>query len=156
MRPLSRVLWILLSGLWLAVVNFLFGIVCCLTIIFIPFGLKYFMLAQLCWDPQSQQVHPTERMQTPLRLVLNILWIISCGLGIALFHVFLAVIFAITLIGIPFARHHLTIASFSLLPFGQEIRPLPAPKSERKAKRIKPARSAAIRQQPRRKQAKAR
>jgi len=55
-------------------------------------------------------------------LVMNIIWILIGGIWIALEHLILAIIFAITIIGIPFARQHIKLAQLSLTPFGKEVR----------------------------------
>ena len=52
---------------------------------------------------------------------MNIIWILIGGVWIALTHLVFAVIFAITIIGIPFAKQHLKLASLALVPFGKEV-----------------------------------
>ncbi|HYG88679.1 MAG TPA: YccF domain-containing protein [Azospirillum sp.] len=54
-----------------------------------------------------------------LSLVLNILWVLCGGLWMALAWLLAAVVMVITIIGIPWARAALTIAWYTLLPFGQ-------------------------------------
>src|ERR671923_1433360 len=53
-----------------------------------------------------------------LSLLLNILWIVFGGLWMALGWVIAAVIMAITIVGLPWARAAFSIASYTLLPFG--------------------------------------
>ena len=53
-----------------------------------------------------------------LSLLLNVLWILFGGLWMALGWVVAAVIMAITIIGLPWARAAFNIASYTLLPFG--------------------------------------
>jgi uncharacterized membrane protein YccF (DUF307 family) len=53
-----------------------------------------------------------------LSLVLNILWILTGGLWMALAWLIAAAIMVITIIGIPWARAAFNIASYTLLPFG--------------------------------------
>ena len=57
---------------------------------------------------------------SPLSLLLNILWIVFGGLWMALGWIVAAVIMAITIIGLPWARAALNIASYALLPFGRK------------------------------------
>src|SRR5690349_17127200 len=52
-------------------------------------------------------------------LILNLLWIVFGGLWMAIAWIIAAVIMAITIIGLPWARAAFTIAVYSLLPFGQ-------------------------------------
>jgi uncharacterized membrane protein YccF (DUF307 family) len=56
---------------------------------------------------------------SPLSFLLNLLWIVFGGLWMALAWVVAAVIMAITIIGLPWARAAFNIASYALLPFGR-------------------------------------
>ena len=57
---------------------------------------------------------------SPLSLLLNILWIVCGGLYMAVGWLIAAVIMAITIVGIPWARAALNIASYTMLPFGRK------------------------------------
>ena len=46
MRTLLNVIWLLLCGVWLAIGYALAGIVCCILIVTIPFGLASFRMAE--------------------------------------------------------------------------------------------------------------
>ena len=54
-----------------------------------------------------------------MSLLLNLLWIVFGGLWMAVAWVVAAVIMAITIIGLPWARAAFNIAVYTLLPFGQ-------------------------------------
>jgi len=54
-------------------------------------------------------------------LILNVLWIVCGGLWMAAGWLIAAVIMAITIVGLPWARAALTIAGYTLLPFGQQV-----------------------------------
>jgi uncharacterized membrane protein YccF (DUF307 family) len=54
-----------------------------------------------------------------LRLLLNILWIVTGGIWMAAGWLLAAVIMAITIIGLPWTRAAFNIALYTLLPFGQ-------------------------------------
>ena len=56
---------------------------------------------------------------SPVSLLLNLLWIIFGGLWMAIGWIVAAVIVAITIIGLPWARAAFNIAVYTLLPFGQ-------------------------------------
>jgi uncharacterized membrane protein YccF (DUF307 family) len=58
-----------------------------------------------------------------LSLLLNVLWIVFGGIYMALAWVVAAIIMCITIIGIPWARAAVTIALYTLLPFGQKAVP---------------------------------
>jgi uncharacterized membrane protein YccF (DUF307 family) len=54
-------------------------------------------------------------------LLLNVLWIVFGGLHMAIAWLIAALIMVITIIGIPWARAALTIALYTLLPFGHTV-----------------------------------
>jgi uncharacterized membrane protein YccF (DUF307 family) len=56
-----------------------------------------------------------------MRLVLNILWFVLCGLWMAIAYVLAALLCFITIIGIPFGIAALRIALFALWPFGRTL-----------------------------------
>src|SRR5262249_42825546 len=55
-----------------------------------------------------------------LRLLLNLLWIVTGGVWMAAGWLFAAVIMVLTIIGLPWARAAFNIALYTLLPFGQK------------------------------------
>jgi uncharacterized membrane protein YccF (DUF307 family) len=57
---------------------------------------------------------------SPLSFILNLLWIVFGGLWMAVGWIVAAVIMAITIVGLPWARAAFNIASYTLLPFGRK------------------------------------
>lgn len=57
---------------------------------------------------------------TPMRLLLNILWILFGGLWMAIAWLIAAVVMALTIVGIPWTRAAFNIAAYTFLPFGQQ------------------------------------
>ena len=57
---------------------------------------------------------------SPTSFLLNLLWIVFGGLWMAIGLVIAGVIMAITIIGLPWTRAAFSIASYTLLPFGQK------------------------------------
>jgi uncharacterized membrane protein YccF (DUF307 family) len=55
-----------------------------------------------------------------ISFLLNLLWIVFGGLWMAVGWVVAGVIMAITIIGLPWTRAAFSIASYTLLPFGQK------------------------------------
>jgi uncharacterized membrane protein YccF (DUF307 family) len=58
---------------------------------------------------------------SPFSLLLNVLWIVTGGLWMAVGWVIAAILLAITIIGLPWSRAALNIAGYTLLPFGQRV-----------------------------------
>ena len=56
---LMNLLWIVLAGIWLAIAHVISGVVLCLTLIGIPFGLAHFKLARVSFAPLGKRVVST-------------------------------------------------------------------------------------------------
>ncbi len=122
MNALGNILWFFLGG-FLIVLFYIFGsFVLFISIVGIPFGLQTIKLAVFAMSPFGKEVTPGVRASGCLYLISNIVWIIVAGVEIALTHLMLALLFAITIIGIPFARQHLKMAGLALVPFGMDIK----------------------------------
>jgi uncharacterized membrane protein YccF (DUF307 family) len=98
------------------------GILLCLTIIGIPFGLLCFRLAGSVVAPFGREVRETEPPGGPITLIMNIIWIILPGLELAIMHLLLAALFALTIVGFPLAVQHMKLVPMALLPFGHVMR----------------------------------
>ena len=57
-------------------------------------------------------------------LVGNVIWILLCGLWLAIGHLLTAFAMAITIVGIPLALANLKLIPVSLMPLGKEIVPV--------------------------------
>ncbi|MCR4440021.1 MAG: YccF domain-containing protein [bacterium] len=121
MSVLGNILWIVLGGFLLFLWYLLGGIVLCLTIIGIPFGVQCFKLSPLALLPFGRRVVSTERSTGCLATIMNVIWLLVAGLEIALLHLLLAALFAITIVGLPFAKQHLKLVNLALVPFGRRI-----------------------------------
>src|SRR5215470_17191199 len=72
-----------------------------------------------CDRPEAVYITARWSNMSPIAFLLNLLWIVFGGLWRALGWVIAAVVMAITIIGIPWARAAFNIASYTLLPFGR-------------------------------------
>lgn len=117
MSMIGNILWILLGGIVVSRMYFVAGLLMCCTIIGIPFGVQLIKIAGVALLPFGRDVDMLTDSGC-LPLVFNILWIVFGWWEIAVVHLFLAAIFAITIIGIPFAKAHWRLTKMSLLPFG--------------------------------------
>lgn len=124
MAILWNVLWIVLGGGFLiALQYFLGGLLLCLTVVGIPFGLQCFKLAHLALFPFGKEVSedPQAPMNGCLGFILTVFWWVFGGFTTFLSHLTLAFGLAITVIGIPFALQHFKLATLALFPFGRRI-----------------------------------
>ena len=131
MRLLGNLVFFVFGGFAIFLGYVLGGILLCLTIVVIPFGYQCFKLAGGVLAPFGRIVDDTEPPGGTLALVMNIIWIILPGLELAIMHLVLALVFAVTIIGMPIAAQHLKLLPMALLPFGHRMRDSRAARSGR-------------------------
>ncbi|MGB5257197.1 MAG: YccF domain-containing protein [Woeseiaceae bacterium] len=124
MTLLGNIVFFVFGGFVIFLGYVLGGILLCLTIIGIPFGLMCFRLAGGVLAPFGREVQQTEPPGGPVALIMNIIWIILPGLELAIMHLLLALFFALTIIGLPVAAQHMKLVPLALLPFGHVMRDL--------------------------------
>ncbi len=120
MSFIGNILWLLLGGIILALFWAIAGLLVCLTIIGIPFGLQCFKFAGFVLWPFGRQVVIGELGVGSL--IGNILWILLLGWELCISHLVIGALFCITIIGIPFGLQHFKLAMLAILPFGARIR----------------------------------
>jgi uncharacterized membrane protein YccF (DUF307 family) len=123
MSLIGNIIWLIFGG-FIAVLGYLLGgIALCLTIIGIPFGIASFKLAGAVFAPFGKDVesHRLGAGSGMIALILNILWILVFGWGIALTHLIFGAILCVTVIGIPFGIQHFKLIIVALLPFSYKV-----------------------------------
>lgn len=118
MKTLGNIIWILLGGIWTALLWLLVGCVFCVTIVGIPLGLQAFKMASLTLTPFGKTVEYGGGFPS---LVANIFWLIFAGVPMAIVYVFAGIACCITVIAIPFGLQSFKMAKLSLLPFGAVV-----------------------------------
>jgi len=127
---LLNIAWIVCGGLWMALGWIVAAVIMVVTIIGIPWAKAAFNIAVYTLLPFGQKAvsradySGQEDVGTGLLGVLgNIIWLVLAGWWLALGHVIVAVLLAVTIIGIPFAWAHLKLAGIALWPIGKMIVP---------------------------------
>lgn len=118
MRLLGNIVWFLCAGLLSFIGWSLAGIILCLTVILIPFGLQCFKIAGFGLFPFGKSISPSSNVSS---LIFNIIWILAIGWELAVVHLASAFLLCTTIIGIPFALQSIKMAGISLFPFGITI-----------------------------------
>ncbi|PRZ16697.1 uncharacterized membrane protein YccF (DUF307 family) [Nesterenkonia sandarakina] len=117
-----NVIWLVFGGLWLALGYFLAGIICCLLIITIPFGLASFRIgAYALWPFGRTIVDRSPRGAGLFTTIGNVIWVLVAGIWIAIGHVLTAIPMFISIIGIPLGIANLKLIPVSLMPLGKVI-----------------------------------
>ena len=120
MRTILNVIWLVFAGLWLAIGYAVAGVICCILIITIPFGIASFRIAAYALWPFGRTVvrDPGAGMFSALG---NIIWCVVAGIWLAIGHVLTSIPLFISIIGIPLGVANLKMIPVSLLPLGARI-----------------------------------
>ncbi len=121
MKFLGNILWIVLGGFLISLYYAVVGLIFCITIIGIPFGLQLFKMAGFALWPFGHQVTAGPNDSGCMSIFMNIIWIVLGGVEIAVMHAVFGLICCVTIVGIPFGLQHFKMALLALAPFGKEI-----------------------------------
>lgn len=121
MSLIGNIIWLIFGGFISGMGYIIGGVGLCLTIVGIPFGMQSIKLGLATFAPFGKRVVDSEK-QGPLKLIFDVIWIILFGWEIAVAHAVFALILAITIIGIPFAKQHLKLIPVALFPFSKDLR----------------------------------
>ncbi|WP_018155059.1 YccF domain-containing protein [Demetria terragena] len=122
MRLLLNIIWFVFGGLWLAIAYALAGLIMCILIITIPFGVASFRVASYVLWPFGRTIVEKPGAGAG-SVLLNIIWFVLAGWWLAIGHLITAVAQAITIIGIPLAIANVKLIPVTLVPFGKDIIP---------------------------------
>ncbi|GAA0341592.1 YccF domain-containing protein [Streptomyces blastmyceticus] len=126
MRFILNVIWLVLCGLWMAIGYVVAGLICCVLIITIPFGIASFRIAGFALWPFGRTT--VERNDAGAgSLIGNIIWFVFAGWWLALGHIFTGIALCLTIIGIPLGIANFKLIPISLMPLGREIVPTDRP-----------------------------
>lgn len=117
MSLIGNIIWLIFGGFLAGLGYILGGLVLCLTIVGIPFGLKAIQLGMANMAPFGKEVVETGSGGGCLSLVFTVLWIVLFGWEIAIAHLVSALVLTITIVGIPFAKQHFKLIPVALFPF---------------------------------------
>ena len=122
MSLIGNILWLVFGGFVAGVLYILGGLLLCLTIVGIPFGLQTIKIGIATFAPFGKEVVESPSANGVLPVLFNVIWVLLFGWEIAIAHLTSALLLAITIIGLPFAKQHLKLVVVSLLPFGHDLR----------------------------------
>jgi uncharacterized membrane protein YccF (DUF307 family) len=124
MRLILNLIWLVLCGFWMAVGYAIAGIICCVLIITIPWGLASFRIANYALWPFGRTV--VDRPDAgAASLIGNLIWIVFAGIWLAIGHVVTGIALCVTIIGIPLGIANFKLIPVSLMPLGKVIVDVP-------------------------------
>jgi uncharacterized membrane protein YccF (DUF307 family) len=119
MYTIGNLIWLLLGGIIAFIAWTFAGLVLCITIIGIPFGLQCFKIAGFVLWPFGKQIELGNFGAGGF--IFNLIWLIVFGWEFAIAHLIIGAFFCLTIIGIPFGMQHFKFAKLGLIPFGAKI-----------------------------------
>lgn len=122
MKFLGNIIWLVVGGLLIALIYYLVGLIMCVTIIGIPFGVQLFMLGTYALWPFGHEVEFKPGEPGCLSTIMNLLWILLGCWEVAILHLVCGLLFCITIVGIPWGIQHFKMMVASIFPFGKVIR----------------------------------
>jgi len=122
MSCLGNIIWMIFGGFVAGLGYIIGGLLVCLTIVGIPFGVQAIKLGVATMSPFGREIVPNQNASDSAHVVLNIIWAILFGWEIALAHLVHGLILYITVIGIPFGNQHFKLIPLALAPFGRDLR----------------------------------
>ena len=123
LRLVLNVIWFVIAGWWLALLYLLAGLIACVLIVTIPFGIACFRLAGYVIWPFGRTV-VWRRDAGVASGIGNVLWVVLFGWELALMHAVTGLLLCITIIGIPLGIASWKMVPLALLPLGREIVPV--------------------------------
>ncbi|WP_035800765.1 YccF domain-containing protein [Kitasatospora mediocidica] len=117
-----NVIWLVFCGIWMAIGYAIAGVVCCILIITIPFGIASFRIAGfILWPFGRTTVDKPDAGAGSF--IGNVIWFVFAGWWLALAHLVTSIPLFISIIGIPFGWANLKMIPISLMPLGREVVP---------------------------------
>lgn len=117
MNCLGNLIWFFFTGLVSWISWSLSGLLWCITVVGIPYGLQCFKIAKLIVWPMGHTV----TTDFPSHPIANLIWALLFGWEFFIGYAVSGVLYCITIIGIPFGRQCFKLAVLSLFPFGSSV-----------------------------------
>ena len=120
MRTLLNIIWFVLSGFWMFLGYVAAGVLLCILILTIPWGIASFRIGAYALWPFGRTIiaKPTGGVGSFLG---NVVWVVLAGWWLAIGHILTGVAMCITIIGIPLGIASFKLVPVSLMPLGKEI-----------------------------------
>ncbi len=121
MNTLGNLIWLIFGGFIIFIEYMIGGLLLCITIVGIPFGIQIFKLAFMALWPFDKTIEYQNYAPGCLSTIMNIIWLLVGGIWIALSHLVMGLLLSITIIGIPWGKQHFKLTSLALSPFGKSV-----------------------------------
>jgi uncharacterized membrane protein YccF (DUF307 family) len=119
---LLNVVWLVFGGFAMVLGYLVAGLVACIFIVTIPFGIAAFRIASFAVWPFGRTIvdTPTAGIGSALG---NVIWFVVAGLWISIGHIVLGIALCVSIVGIPLGLAHFKLVPVSMMPLGKQIVP---------------------------------
>lgn len=129
MKPLHillNIIWLIFAGIPMAIGYMAAGVICCILVITIPWGIGAFRIANFILWPFGRTA--IRRSDAGVGSTLgNVIWFLVAGIWLAFGHIVSAIALCITIIGIPLGIAEFKLIPITLTPLGRQIVPTGQP-----------------------------
>jgi uncharacterized membrane protein YccF (DUF307 family) len=122
-RFILNVIWLVLSGFWLFLGYAAAGVVLCVLVVTIPWGIASFRIGLYALWPFGRTV-VDKPSAGAMSLLGNIVWLVLAGWWLALAHILSGIALCLTIIGIPLGIADFKMVPLALMPLGKDIVPV--------------------------------
>ena len=119
MKLIGNVLWVVFGGFIMSLLWFIAGLLLCITVIGIPFGVQCFKFAGFVLWPFGKKIVTSGKI---VSFLFNVVWLFLLGWELALASAVFGLLWCVTVVGIPFGIQWFKFAKLALMPFGSEVR----------------------------------
>jgi uncharacterized membrane protein YccF (DUF307 family) len=120
MRVILNIIWLVLCGFWMAIAYAIAGLICCVLVITIPWGIASFRMANYTLWPFGRTI-VSKPTAGGMSFLGNIIWFLVAGIWLAIGHVVTGIAMCLTVIGIPLGVASFKLVPISLAPLGKDI-----------------------------------
>jgi len=120
MKPILNIIWLVCCGFWMSLAYVFAGVIACIFIVTIPFGIASFRIANLALWPFGRTAVPVSGSAIP-SFIGNVIWFLVAGWWLALGHILSGMLLFCTIIGILLAVASFKLIPISLAPLGKQI-----------------------------------
>ena len=120
MRTLLNIIWLVLSGFWLFLGYVAAGIVLCVLIVTIPWGIASFRIAGYALWPFGRTI-VAKHNSGVWSFLGNVIWVVLAGWWLAIAHIVSGVALCLTIVGIPLGIADFKMVPISIMPLGKDI-----------------------------------
>ncbi|MDR3022205.1 MAG: hypothetical protein LBU60_06010 [Clostridiales bacterium] len=117
MKILANIVWFLVVGWVPWLVYGIAGLLLCISIVGMPFGLQAFKFSKLLAAPFGKKVE----LNPSKHLILNIVWFILLGWSLALYDFIWGCILVATIVFVPIGLQMFKFGKLGAFPFGAKV-----------------------------------